>query len=231
MSDLIRPSSPPTSKGNKLQLNRLEVSLRTVGFHLGRGIPPHPWTWMFLRLGFLWVHRPLVVNVATLWCGFFPAFTQQCYEQLEEESTCIQWMRWWIWMQLMRRDTCRRHVARAVGRLKSGLVYVSNFRCVTWMGKELTRQPTKNGPICPLLWNGLTGHVVSSCFFFAEEEQEWRPVIEFGRTLQDASAWSTRSMPILIYQGNTHSPHESLGHSMRRSARCSLWRYVHWSLA
>ena len=65
---------------------------------------------------------------------------------------------------------------------------------------------------------GLTGHIVNSCFLFTEEEQEWRPVIEFGTILQDASAWSIRSMPILIYQGNTHSPRGSLGRSMRRCA-------------
>ena len=61
---------------------------------------------------------------------------------------------------------------------------------------------------------------------FTEEEQEWRPVIELGTTLEDASAWSIRSMPILIYQGNTYSPHGSLGRSMRRSAKYSLWRGV-----
>ena len=61
-------------------------------------------------------------------------------------------------------------------------------------------------------------HIVNSCFLFTEEEQEWRPVIELCPTLQDASAWSIRSMSILIYQGNTHFPHGSLGRSMRRSA-------------
>lgn len=120
-------------------------------------------------------------------------------------------------------DLNHRHITRAVGRLESGLVYVSVFQYVTQMGKYLTRQPTYRwGPVCPLLWKrkmGLTGRIVNYCFLFTEEKQKWHPVIELCTTLQDASAWSIRSMPILIYQGNTHNPYGSLGRSMRRSAK------------